>query len=271
MGKALVINGLVVPNPLSVITIKSVSSILAEYYTVNTSINQSEKLALETFVKGLLDANLWLKIKYFYPLLGDNVSDLTKEAISPSTEDLILNSGINGLSEGSRILLANNRPEKEKTIGSRAASLDASKLGIICAGKADTWFGGGQGIKFNDSANRFGIEVATNTSGFGYATLVVNGTSIYQESAYNTKLERVVFGNVQDGVGSLYDDSTLLANSNVNVAGYSLTKSYGILRNERASNYKYNFLAITEGMTSADWLVYYPLLLSYLRAVGKHS
>lgn len=270
MGKALVVNGLVVSNPLTVVTLKSVSSILSEYYEVNTSINQNEKTALETFVRGLVDANLWLKMKYFYPLLGDNVADITKEVISNSTEDLFVNAGFSGLSVDQRILVANNRQLAESNIGVRANTIDKTKLGFICSGKSDSWYGGGQTIAFNTGTDRYGIDMAFTGSGFGYPMLRVDDTNVFSETIYSSKLERVIFGNIENNVGILYDDSTLLASNAVNPS-VLITKTYGVLANSRPNNYKYNFFAITEGMSSEDWTIYYPLLLSYLKAVGKHS
>ena len=254
MGRALVIDGLVVTNPLSTITLKNVNSILKEYYLTNTSVTESEKTALNTFVKGLIDANLWMKMKYFYPLLGGNVSDMVIDAVSPSTEDLFANAGVNGLSVSSRILIANTRNQVERAVGSRAKNLDTTKIGFICSGKADSWFGGGQLFNFNTNANTFGIDIATASSGNGYPVLTAKGTNIFSNTAYTTILERIIFGNIDNNVGSIYDNSSLLASSNVNVTGSSIASSYGVLSNYRSNNYKYNFFAITEGMTSADWL-----------------
>lgn len=79
MGKALVINGLSVLNPLGKVTFKGVDALLAPYYGLNTSIQNAEKNALNTFVEGLVAAGLWEKINSFYPMLGDNLNDVLLE------------------------------------------------------------------------------------------------------------------------------------------------------------------------------------------------
>lgn len=79
MGKALVINGLSVLNPLGKVTFKGVDALLAPYYGLNTSIQKAEKKALNTFVEGLVKASLWEKINSFYPMLGDNLDDVLLE------------------------------------------------------------------------------------------------------------------------------------------------------------------------------------------------
>ena len=92
MGKAIVIDGLQVTNPLCTVTFSGTpaENAISAYLAANTSINITEKEALGNFVEGLINANLWDKIKYFYPLLGDNVADAVLEVVSPSTEDLFV-------------------------------------------------------------------------------------------------------------------------------------------------------------------------------------
>ena len=125
MGKAIVIDGLQVTNPLCTVTFSGTpaENAIRAYLAVNTSINTTEKEALGNFVEGLINANLWDKIKYFYPLLGDNVADAVLEVVSPSTEDLFVDNTL-GLSVSSRKLIANNRPDSEVNTSARAQTLD---------------------------------------------------------------------------------------------------------------------------------------------------
>lgn len=86
MGKALVINGLVVENSLGTVMFKDANSVLAQYLTANSSINEVETVALKIFVQSLIDANLWKKFYAFYPMLGNTVADMKLDAVDESKD-----------------------------------------------------------------------------------------------------------------------------------------------------------------------------------------
>ena len=85
MGKALVIEGLQVANPLCVVTIGEVTpdKVLANYLSANTSISETEKTALKVMVGTFIDNNLWSKIKIMLPICGASASDMLIDAVNP--------------------------------------------------------------------------------------------------------------------------------------------------------------------------------------------
>ena len=271
MGKAIVIDGLQVTNPLCTVTFSGTpaENAIREYLAANTSINATEEESLSNFVKKLIDAGLWSKMKYFYPLLGDNVADAVLEVVSPSTEDLFVNN-TTGLSVSSRKLIANNRPESELNTSARAQALDISKIGMILAGGSD--IAAYQAARFlvnHSIANAVGLSISKDTYKY---PLFENKTQIFEmPSNVYTKVKREVFGTTISGVGYLYDGTTQLATGSLDVPVGTLKSSFGILSNQRAMDYEYDFFAITEGMTTDDWLVFYPLLMTFLQAVGKRT
>lgn len=273
MGKALVINGLVVKKPLMTINISSSQedAVLKEYFAANVSITQNEKTALSALVKGLIDAELWSKVKYLYPFVGDKVSDATLDVISPSTEDLFKNAPTTGLSVINRNLVANNRQQEHANTSIRAKSLVPTSIGFVMAGEptAETT-AGGQGFMLSSSSN-LGLTIATYASPYRYAELECGDTKVFVEENTQSYIDRIVFGNVNNGVASLYYDTELKKQSSVNLSTYNINQSFGVMWNYRAQDYKYKFFAITEGMTSQDWSVFYPLLLTFLKSVGKHD
>ena len=271
MGKAIVIDGLQVTNPLCTVTFSGTpaENAISAYLAANTSININEKEALGNFVEGLINANLWDKIKYFYPLLGDNVADAVLEVVSPSTEDLFVDN-TSGLSVSSRKLIANNRPDSEVNTSTRAQALDISKIGMILAGGSN--IDATQAARFlvNYSiANAVGLSISKDTYKY---PLFENKTQIFEmPSDVYSKVKREVFGTTVSGVGYLYDGTTQLATGSLDIPTGTLKSSFGILSNSRALDYEYDFFAITEGMTTADWLVFHPLLMTFLQAVGKRA
>ena len=271
MGKAIVIDGLQVTNPLCTVTFSGtpVENALRAYLAANTSINATEEEALSNFVEGLIDAGLWSKMKYFYPLLGDNVAEAVLDVVSPSTEDLFVDN-TSGLSVSSRKLIANNRPDSEINTSTRAQALDISKIGMILAGGSN--IAATQAARFlvnNSIANAVGLSISKDTYKY---PLFENKTQIYESrSSVYTKVKREVFGTTVSGVGYLYDGTTQLATGSLDIPTGTLKSSFGILSNSRAMDYEYDFFAITEGMTTADWLVFYPLLMTFLVAVGKRT
>ena len=280
MGKAIVIDGLQVINPLCTVTFSGTpaENALRAYLAANTSINTTEEEALTTFVGALIDANLWDKMSYFYPLLGNNLTDALLEVVSPSTEDLFVNNTA-GLSVSSRKLFSNDRQQSEITFapGSKIRGIEIYNIGMVLAGSAETTTSGaGQGTNFfmnNGTASNTGFALQTSYDTYRYPTFSYNGTSINNPpSDIYPRVKREVFGTINSGVGYLYDGTTQLATNNVTVptTGY-IQSSYGVLRNQRTFDYEYDFFAITNGMTPADWLVFHPLLMTFLQAVGKRS
>ena len=74
MGKALVFKGIRVDTPLQTVTfvkeLITASDYVTEYSKLATSVSSEQKTNLVTFVKTLMNNNLWDKVKCCFPMLG---------------------------------------------------------------------------------------------------------------------------------------------------------------------------------------------------------
>lgn len=296
-GKAIVINGLVVSNPLTTVTFKDVDSILASYTTKNATISNEEKSALRTFVGGLLDAELWDKVKYFYPMLGSTVADQIIEAVNPDTEDLFNTnlsgtSYITGLSVTDRKLhavsrfLSNPFPPLNT---SRFKSIDFRNAGIIASSvhtgttAADSPISSLLTLLHDLQGNNIiaGLDGATGSSNYRYpciyagennSSAVVYPTGSSDGGNQLSYLERILLADYNGDTANLYKDKTLYkTGTNYAVSDANGYRLKSLLSNGSANNLDYGFFAITEHLTSDQWNAFYDLLLVFLKAVGKHS
>ena len=100
MGKALVVKGMKVNNPIGLVSLEGMApAALAAYYERNTSITEAQAESLNTLVKTLIDEGLWDKLHYFYPFLGTTLEDMTLECVNTENEDLFALSGLTGLKD----------------------------------------------------------------------------------------------------------------------------------------------------------------------------
>lgn len=277
MGKALIINGLQVNNPIQIVTFKDAKSVLKNYYSLNSSISSTEIKALDTFVNGLLDADIWSKVSYFYPMLGDNLADMKIDAVSPDTEDLFTNAAsLDGLSVENRILVSTSRSGSGGK-SSRILSTDTSNFGIIssiehgglnrCSPFA---FMGSQGGAYVNGLNSM-IAVSTlryptlDTGNDGSAATHIPSSSVDKD--YKTYLDRTLYGDFNGNTARLYMENELFAEG----ALYPLTYINGVSQFivGQAAGDKYKFLALTKHLTSEEWGVFYSLLNTFLVSVGK--
>ena len=296
-GKAIVINGLVVSNPLETVTFKGVDTILASYLSKNATISTDEKAALKTFVGGLLDAELWDKVKYFYPLLGSAVADQLVEVVNPDTEDLFNTnlsgtSFTSGLSVSNRKLLAVSRslsnPYPSLTT-SRFKSIDFRDAGIIAASSHT-------GTTASDTPNSSvltllprlqgnniiaGLDGASGSSNYRYP-LIYAGENNSSQVEYPTGssdggnqlsyLERILLADYNGNTANLYKDKTVYkTGTNYAVSDANGYRLKSLLNNGSANNLYYGFFAITEHLSADEWGAFYDLLLVFLKAVSKHS
>ena len=279
MGKALIIKGLQVNNPIQIVTFKDAKSVLKNYYSLNASINATEIKALDTFVNGLLDADIWGKISYFYPMLGDNLADMKIDAVSPDTEDLFTNiTSLDGLSVENRILLSTSRSVSGGK-SNRILSTDCSDFGIISSIEhgglnpcSPFMFIGAQGGNYQN-----GLYSMVSASTMRYPTLetgydgsaVTHIPSSSVDKDYKTYLDRTLYGDFDGNTARLYMENELFAEGTL----YPLTSISGVSKfiNGQAAGDKYKFLALTKHLTSEEWGIFYSLLNTFLVSVGKRS
>lgn len=280
MGKALIIKGLQVNNPIQIVTFKDAKSVLKNYYSLNASISATEIKALDTFVNGLLDADIWKKISYFYPMLGDNLADMKIDAVSPDTEDLFTNAtSLDGLSVENRILLSTSRSASGGK-SNRILSTDCSDFGIVSSIEhgglnacSPFMFIGSQGGAYtNGLYSMIGISImrypAINAGNNGSAATNVPSSSVDSKD-YKTYLDRTLYGDFDGNTARLYMENELFAEGTL----YPLTSINGVSQfiQGQAAGDKYKFLALTKHLTSEEWGIFYSLLNTFLVSVGKRS
>ena len=286
MGKAIVIPGLVVTNPVAVVTFEGVEGILAAYYQSNVSISASEKTALEAFVEGLIDVDLWRKMKYFYPMLGNSVDDLLLDVVNPTTDDLLSRSSYKGsCSVDNRVLKVTgdgqvpSPPYTSLNASSRfAQSLDMKDMSmIVSCTEGNVSYGFSNVLKsYPSSGDKYMIGLGRYSDGkrpsYMYAG-IVSGNSVVVPSTFseeNSYTERILCADYDSSNCTLYKDKTISGTGANNATNQELYKVQTFISpdNDWA---KYNFFAITEHLTQSQWNSFYDLLLLFVKAVGKHS
>lgn len=281
MGKALVIKGLVVNNPLCVVSIEQnpIEKALGAYYAANTSINNEEKSALEAFVQGLIDNGIWAKVKAFYPMLGSNVDDLILEV---NGESELLGGDKGTLSADGRNLSANvGRTGATSTVPQILKNFDFGDLSVFAAGSAPAHQGYSRYILNISSQNNQAMGIQINTYAYPYVksgtgSAPTQGTDVGQSGIQQSYLERIVAWNIKNGSAIVYKDGVRYASTDYAPAG-NISKTVYILSNTKLSDsfedqpYKYSFLAFADGMTESEIGKFYELQLAFLKAVGKHS
>lgn len=279
MGKALVINGLEVNNPLTTVTFLDEGSVLDAYLAANTSISAAEESALQVFVDGLLENNLFTKMRYFYPMLGDNVSDMLLDVITPSTEDLMANlSSRTELSVSDRKLNVGNASgiATDVNLLTRFKTTDWHNLGILTStyhGSLNSvitfWFSGQTGnysFRTNPLSDAFTYRPPRINVGYDGAASVNIPTA--QSTDERTYLDRIIFAQVNGSDAKLYKENNLYASGASYVGDIEYLNNVLILGGKTTT---YKFFAITDPLTAEEYATLYGLLLAFLQAVGKHS
>ena len=281
MGKALVINGLVVNNPLCVVSIEQspIKKALGAYYAANTSINSEEKSALEAFVQGLMDNGIWTKVKALYPMLGSNVDDLILEV---NGESELLGGDKGTLSADGRNLSANvGRTGETSPVPQMLNNFDFGNLSVFASGSASEHQGYARYILNISSSHNQSMGMQINTYAYpcvksGKVLAPTQGTNEGQSGIQQSYLERIVSWNIKNGSAVVYKDGVRYASTDYASAG-NISKVVNILSNVKNSDsfkdqpYKYSFLAFADGMSESEIGKFYELQLAFLKAVGKHS
>lgn len=282
MGKALVINGLVVNNPLCVVSIDKspIEKALGAYYAANTSINSEEKSALEAFVQGLIDNGIWTKVKALYPMLGSNVDDLILEV---NGESELLGGDKGTLSADGRNLSANvGRTGATSTVPQMLQSFDFGDLSVFASGSAPEYQSYARyilNISCHDNNQSMGMQLDTYaypSVQSGNVSAPTQGTGEGQSGIQQSYLERIVAWNIKNGSAVVYKDGVRYASTDYAPTG-NIERTINILSNTKNKDsakdqpYKYSFLAFADGMTESEIGKFYELQLAFLKAVGKHS
>lgn len=279
MGKAIVIKDLAVTNPLVTVTFLNEDNILASYLASNTSISNTEEAALKMFVKGLLDSNLWIKMRYFYPMLGNTVEDMLLDAISPATEDLMKNiSSTTELSISERKLLVGSSEGiiTDVTKLLRFKNTDWKNFGIVTS----TYHGALNQVLsfyFSGQTGNYSFTFAPLSTAFterppritaGYSGSALSYVPASASTDERTYVDRIVFGQVNNAVAQVYKENSLYATGTSYVNDIEYLNYCKILGGYTTS---YKFFAITNNLTQEEYATFYGLLLTFLQSVGKHA
>lgn len=307
MGKAIVINGLTVSNPLKTVTFRNSESIIAGYKSALTSLGETmtstEESALNTFIQGLLDANLWDKVKYFYPMLGTSVDGMLLDVVDTAGEDIFSDVEVpSNVSSSTRNILtiaAGVGLNSLAVNSQRLLSLDFQNLSLIsahnCQGEGVT-FSSGTFIRFQSaygnplmgSARVTDIAMSSTGTrrnpimgiGFTYNPEASPAVTQYEiptaiPSQNDNTIERIIMGDSYGSTCKIYKDKEVYPNGTTDAEHPSYLEHYYPNMKRQLFNCVYAFnqtmYAITEHLTAGQWSTFYDLMLPFLQAVGKHS
>lgn len=275
MGKALVVKGLKVNNPIGLVSLVGAApAALAAYYERNKSITEAQAESLNTLVKTLIADGLWNKLHYFYPFLGTTLEDMTLECINTENEDLFAMSGLSGLSiDGAYLLVDNATRDRSIIYPTSITAISPSDVSIIMAGgnpyiQSPAFMDAGNGNKRIDlttfSAGGAPMRMACGVTEDGITS------SITGERLGTSVLERVVCGTINNGNGVIWNEKTKYAEGTGNT-DFNIGRCYNVFTMGSSTKGKFSFFAMGRYMTEAEWGKFYDALLVFLKATGKHS
>lgn len=278
MGKALVIKGLEVLNPIAHVTIGGAGpSVLSTYYKRNTSITDEQRESLNTLVKTLMAEGLWDKLYYFYPFLGSTIEDMTLECTDTENEDLFATSGLSGLSVDGAFMSIDNTRSTTIFYPTSATLISPSNVSFIMVTgnyniQLPIFMDAGNGMKRIELSANHGSGVPMRMS----CGLIEGGTSTSQiigEKLGTGYLERVACGTINNGNGVIWNEKTKYAEGtgNTNFTIGRVGSIFVKASTQTDFNGKIAFFAMAQYMTEAEWGKFYDALLVFLKATGKHS
>lgn len=273
MGKALVVKGLKVNNPIGLVSLVGAApAALAAYYGRNTSITEAQAESLNTLVKTLIAEGLWDKLYYFYPFLGNTLEDMTLECIDTENEDLFALSGLSGLSVDGAFMSIDNTRDKSIVYPTSITVISPSDVSIIMAAgnpyiNSPAFLDASKGSKRIDLTLFSGGGAPMRMS----CGVTENGsTSNITGGALGTStLERVVCGTINNGNGVIWNDKSKYAEGTGNT-DFSIGRCSDVFKQSGYTG-KLSFFAMGRYMTEAEWGKFYDALLVFLKATGKHS
>lgn len=272
MGKALVVKGMKVNNPIGLVSLMGTApAALAAYYRRNTSITEAQAESLNILVKTLIAEGLWDKLYYFYPLLGNTVEDMTLECVNTENEDLFATSGLSGLSVDGAFMSIDNTRDNRIIYPTSITAISPSDVSMIMAG-GNPYI---QSPIFMDaSSGSRRIDLTTFSAGgapMRMACGVTEGGSVSNitgEALGTSTLERVVCGTIINGNGVIWNGKTKYAEGTGNT-DFIVGRCSNVFTSSTIG--KFAFFAMGRYMTEAEWGKFYDALLIFLKATGKHS
>lgn len=265
MGKALVIEGLHVSNPLCVVTIgeNTPERVLASYLSVNKSISESEKTALKAMVGTFIDNNLWHKIKVMLPICGTSVSDMLIDAVNP---------------EGTRIADASRYSVDDNKL-KFASQYDSSDQGTFANEISSTNLSIYYGYKNVSKGNSKAFSLATDSNqnialeaisgAYRQPLFTVNGTDI-QASTLLSVENRILCAKIEVSNMSLYCNNQLLIEGACSINNSKLTHIVNFSVSHAADMWA-TFMCMANNLTSDEETIMYNAIDTFLTTIGKRN
>lgn len=265
MGKALVIEGLQVSNPLCVVTIGEVTpdKVLANYLSANTSISESEKTALKAMVGTFIDNGLWSKIKVMLPICGASASDMLIDAVNPGGT-IIANASRYSVDDN-KLKFASAYDSSDVGTFSTEISLN---LSIYFGYKHTSPIGNGRVLTLSTDNNQTITFEAIN-GGYKQPSLSVGDTIIKASTPLNAE-NRLLCAKLEASSMSLYCNNQLLAEGACSPDG-SKVKDCINFSVAPSSVMWATFMCIANNLTSGEETIMYNAIDTFLTTIGKRS
>lgn len=265
MGKALVIEGLQVSNPLCVITIgeNTPERVLANYLSANTSISETEKTALKVMVGTFIDNNLWSKIKVMLPICGSSASDMLIDAVNP---------GGTIIADSSRYSVNDNKLKfasqyNSTDQGTFANEISTNNLSIYYGYKRVS--NGNSRAMSLDTIGSQNIKLEATEGGNRQPVLTVNGTSIRASTALMVD-NRIICAKVEVSNAYLYCNNQLLAEGACSINEDKLSKITNFSVCSSVDMWA-TFMCMANNLTSGEETIMYNAIDTFLTTIGKRD
>lgn len=265
MGKALVIEGLQVSNPLCVITIgeNTPERVLASYLSVNKSISESEKTALKAMIGTFIDNNLWHKIKVLLPICGSSASDMLIDAVNP---------GGTIIADASRYSVDDNKLKfasqfNNSDSGTFANEISSTNLSIYY-GYKNVSAGNGTAFSLYTDSNQ-NIALWAISGGNRQPSFSVNGTNIKASTTLSVD-NRIICAKVEASSAHLYCNNQLLAEGACSINEGKLSQNINFSVCPSADMWA-TFMCMANNLTSDEETIMYNAIDTFLTTIGKRA
>ena len=265
MGKALVIEGLQVSNPLCIVTLgeNTPDKVLANYLSANTSISETEKIALKVMVGTFIDNNLWSKIKVMLPICGSSASDMLIDVVNPL--GTIIADASKYSVDDNKLKFTSQYNSLDK--GTFANEISTNNLSIYYGYKRMST-GNSTAMNLNTIDNQT-IMLDATSGGSRQPVLTVNGTNI---SASTTLFvdNRIICAKVEASSAHLYCNNQLLAEGACSINEDKLSKIFNFSVCPTVDMWA-TFMCMANNLTSGEETIMYNAIDTFLTTIGKRD
>lgn len=265
MGKALVIEGLQVSNPLCVITFgeNTPERVLASYLSANKSISESEKTALKTMVGTFIDNGLWYKIKVLLPICGTSASDMLIDAVNP---------GGTIIADASRYSVDDNKLKFTSAYNSSDVCIFSTEISLnlsIYFGCKHTDPTGNCSAITLSTDNNQDIGLRVISGGYNQPSLSVGDTDIKASTPLNAE-NRLLCAKLEASSMSLYCNNQLLIEGACSPNGSKVEQCRNFSVAPSSVMWA-TFMCLANDLTSDEETIMYNAIDTFLTTIGKRA